>query len=591
MDCHNNSPEVQVGKDTLKFLLMGNPNVGKSVVFSKLTGVEVLAANYTGTTVGYTKGKIRNLQKEGILIDVPGTYGLEATSEAEEVAVNFVKEGADAIICVLDATNLERNLNFALQLKKFDMPMIFVLNLVDVAEQQGVIIDEKVLAQELDAPVIPTVAVRNIGLRDLLRTMNKIEKRQKEVCYTAEKELLEEEETRWKEIGRIVEKVQVLEEREPSFIEKLGYASMQPWPGIPLAILVLMLVLGVVVGGGKAIRGVLLLPFVYNVYEPAMTAFIGGFITEGTVLYNVLVGDYGVLIKIIEWPFALILPYITLFYISLSILEDSGYLPRIGVLMDGALRKIGVQGGSIVPFIMGYGCAIPAILGSKAATTHKERVIIASLVSLAVPCTAQTAAFFVLLGDESPWMLIGIYGLSILAMILGGTVLNRMLPGKVDPMLLEIPNLLKPDFKTVGHKVKLRIKHYLVEAQVPMALGILFAAIIAETGLIHGISDFLSPVITGWLGLPGEAGLALMLGIVRRELAVLPLLDMNLTSLQIFTGATVALFYLPCLSVLAILIKEFKLKTGMLIAGSTLVGAFLIGGVINQTVRFVSGIL
>ena len=591
MDCHNNHPEVQVGKDTLKFLLMGNPNVGKSVVFSKLTGVEVLAANYTGTTVGYTKGKIRNFKKDAVLIDVPGTYGLEATSEAEEVAVSFVKEGADAIICVLDATNLERNLNFALQLKKFDIPMIFVLNLVDVAKQQGVTIDEIALAKELKAPVIPTVAVRNVGLRELLQVMNQVEKRQKEVCYTAEKELLEEEESRWREIGRIVEKVQSLEEREPSFIERLGYASMQPWPGIPLAILMLALVLGFVVGGGKALRGALLLPFVYNVYEPAMTAFIGGLITEGTTIYNVLVGDYGVLIKIIEWPFALILPYITLFYIALSVLEDSGYLPRIGVLMDGALRKIGVQGGSIVPFIMGYGCAIPAILGSKAATTHKERVIIASLVSLAVPCTAQTAAFFVLLGDESPWMLIGIYGLSILAMILGGSVLNRMLPGKVDPMLLEIPNLLKPDFKTVGQKVKLRIKHYLVEAQVPMALGILFAAVIAETGLIHGISDFLSPVITGWLGLPGEAGLALMLGIVRRELAVLPLLDMNLTSLQIFTGATVALFYLPCLSVLAILVKEFKLKTGLLIAGSTLVGAFLIGGGINQTVRLISSIL
>ncbi len=591
MDCHNKSPEVQVGKDTLKFLLMGNPNVGKSVVFSKLTGVEVLAANYTGTTVGYTKGKIRNLKKEGILIDVPGTYGLEATSEAEEVAVSFVKEGADAIICVLDATNLERNLNFALQLKKFDIPMIFVLNLVDVAEQQGVIIDSEALAKELDAPVIPTVAVRNVGLRELITVMEKVGKRQKEVCYTAEKELVEEEETRWKEIGRIVEKVQTLVEREPSFTEKLGYVSMQPWPGIPLAILVLVLVLGFVVGGGKAIRGVLLLPFVYNVYEPAMTAFIGGFITEGTIFYNVLVGDYGVLIKIIEWPFALVLPYITLFYIALSILEDSGYLPRIGVLMDGALRKIGVQGGSIVPFIMGYGCAIPAILGSKAATTHKERVIVASLVSLAVPCTAQTAAFFVLLGDESIWMLVGVYGLSILAMIIGGSVLNRMLPGKVDPMLLEIPNLLKPDVKTVVQKIKIRVKHYLVEAQIPMALGILFAAIIAETGLIHGISDFLSPVVTGWLGLPGEAGLALMLGIVRRELAVLPLLDMNLTSLQIFTGATVALFYLPCLSVLAILIKEFKLKTGLAIAGTTLVAAFLIGGAINQTVRFISSIL
>ena len=582
MDCHNQGPEVEVGKDTLKFLLMGNPNVGKSVVFSKLTGVQVLAANYTGTTVGYTKGKVGNFNRDAVLIDVPGTYSLEATSEAEEVAIRFVEEGADAILCVLDATNLERNLNFAFQLKKYNLPMMFILNLIDVAENQGIHIDVEALAKELNAPVIPTVAVRNIGIREVLEVMKSVEKRDEDREVVPEDTPWDDEEFRWAEIGRIIGRTQKIDDREPSFIEKLGYRTMEPWPGIPIALLILALSLGLVIGGGKAIRGALLLPVLDNFYVPFMTGLVGNYIAEGSTLFNVLVGDYGVLIKAIEWPFFLILPYVSLFYIVLSILEDSGYLPRIGVLLDGILRKIGVQGGSIVPFIMGYGCAIPAILGSKAATTHKERVIISSLVSLAVPCTAQTAAFFVLLGDRSIFLPIALYGISLVAIVIGGMVLNRLIPGKVDPMLLEIPNLLKPDWKTILKKIRIRVKQFMVEAEIPMVFGILFAAIVAETGFIFVITDFLSPLITGWLGLPQEAGLALMLGVVRRELAVLPLIEMDLTTLQVFVGAVVALFYLPCLSVLAILIKEFKLKTGLAIAGSTIVAAFLIGGVINQ---------
>lgn len=590
MSCHGtDEKEWEIGEDELKILLMGNPNVGKSVVFSKLTGMEVVSANYTGTTVSFTQGNISHNGKNGVLIDVPGTYSLEATSPAEEVAVKFLKESnSDVVICVLDATNLERNLNFALQLKEYDIPIVFSLNLLDVAERQGIEIDIEKLEQELAAPVIPTVAIRNIGLSDI------VEKCWEVAGENNSQEVFQEisEDDRWKKSAEIAKRVQkdVDEERAPSFLEKLGDKMMEPFPGIPIAILVLIASLGIVVGGGKAIRGAVLLPLVHGVIVPFFERIVSIFVTEG-IVYNVLVGEYGALVKGIEWPFALILPYVFLFYIVLSFLEDSGYLPRLAVLVDGILRKIGIQGGSIVPLIMGYGCAIPAILGARAATSFKERLLIASVVSLAIPCAAQTGAFIALLGDRSILVLLLVYMISFIAIFTAGSLMNKFIPGKSDPMLLEIPNLLAPDRRSLLKKITIRTKEFMVEAEVPMIMGVGFAALVAETGMLDSISVFVAPLVEDWLGLPPEATIGLMLGVIRRELAVLPLIELDLTTLQLLVGSVVALFYIPCLAVLGVLIKEFGVKLAVGIGVATIFLAFLFGGIINHTVIFIGGLL
>lgn len=588
MGCHSTEQEeLHIDEDDLQILLMGNPNVGKSVVFSKLTGMEVMSANYTGTTVTYTKGKIRHRDKKGILIDVPGTYSLEATSPAEEVAVDFLKNSsADAVICVLDATNLERNINFALQVKQYGKPTVFALNLIDVAERQGIHIDVKKLEEALGAPVVPTVAIRNVGLRELIeRTW---ETAQRKEALKLDEVLTEEE--RWQLVGKIIKETQQVEHRHPTLLEKLGDLSIQPFPGLPLAFIVLALALGVVVGGGKGLRSVIFLPIVNNWIVPFFRSIVSMFVAEG-ILYNVLVGEYGIFVKGIEWPFALILPYVFLFYIVLSFLEDSGYLPRLGVLVDATLRRLGVHGGNIVPFIMGYGCAVPAILGTRASTSFKERLLVSSLVSLAVPCAAQTGAFIALLGDHSALVLVLVYLISFVAILTAGMLLNKVIPGKTEPMLLEIPNLLMPDRQALTKKIWIRTKEFMVEAEVPMMLGVGFAALVAETGMLNAISYYVAPLTTGWLGLPSEATLGLLLGVIRRELAVLPLLELNLTTLQLLVGAVVALFYIPCLSVLGVLIKEFGMKIALAIGVSTIVIAFLIGGIINQVGNFVIALL
>ena len=569
-----------------KILLMGNPNVGKSVIFSKLTGMHVESSNYAGTTVDYTLGDIDLYGEEGVLIDVPGTYSLSATSEAEQVAVGLLYEGADAIICVLDAVHLDRNLDLALKLKEQPIPVVYCLNLVDIAERQGIIIDYRKLEEELKAAVVPTIAIRNIGLRDLLhKTIDVVKEGPKDL---KEKELTDEQ--RWEEADRITNNVQRQVIKEETFISKLEDWTIQPLPGIPIALLVLIISLLAVVGGGKALRSVILLPLINNVIKPLLTSIVSLIVPPG-IFRNILVGEYGALIIGIEWPFALIMPYVFLFYVVFSFLEDSGFLPRIGVLADGILKKLGIQGGNIIPMIMGYGCAVPAILGTRAATTYKERIIVATLVSFAIPCASQTGAFIALLGERSILALILVYLISFLIMIVVGIVMNRFIPGKSQPMLLEVPNLLMPDKDAFVKKLKLRMKHFLIDAEGPMIVGILIAAVVAETGILNRFSILISPIVEGWLGLPKEASLSLLLGIIRRELAVLPLLELNLNTLQLLVGSTIALLYLPCLSVFGVLIEEFSLKAALTIAVLTTTSAFVLGGFINHFGRFILRII
>lgn len=585
MSCHTNVKREIQDDGKLKLLLMGNPNVGKSVVFSKLTGMHVDSSNYVGTTVDYTVGDIKFGRNEGIMIDVPGIYSLEATSDAEQVAVGLLEAGADVIICVLDATHLERNLDLAFKLKEYPIPVVYSLNLLDVAERQGITIDVEKLSQQLGSPVIPTIAVRNTGLMELMRRAIELAGQEKQ----AEEALSDEE--RWNKIKDIVSIVEtkVAKEKE-TFVEKLEEWTLEPWPGIPIAIFVLLLSLGLVVGGGKALRAVVLLPLVRQVIVPFLAKIISAVIPAG-IFRNVLVGQFGILSIGIEWPFALILPYVLLFYVVFSFLEDSGYLPRIGVLADGLLRKIGIQGGNIIPMMLGYGCAVPAILGTRAANTYKERITVATLVSFAIPCASQSGAFIALLGDKSILALVFVYSISVVMMLAVGLIMNKMIKGPTQPMLLEVPNLLLPNRDAFKTKLKLRMKHFLIDAEGPMLAGIAIAAVIAETGILNQFSILIGPFVEGWLGLPKESSLALLLGIIRKELAVLPLLELSLSTLQLVVGSVLALFYLPCLSVFGVIAKEFSLKTAITIALVTTGTAFLFAGIVNQIGQVILGII
>lgn len=571
-------PKIQNIQD--KVLLIGNPNVGKSVIFSALTGIHVMSSNYAGTTVSYTKGTFTLEEKEFQLIDVPGTYSLTATSEAEEVAVNFLNSGAKAVICVLDATNLSRNLNLALEVKNFGVPVVFCLNLMDIAERKGISIDRKGLETALGSAVIETIAVKGTGFQELKASLTTLMEQNGVEPVAPTKQTPPTQQELWEKSATIAKNNTKHAQSNPSKMDKLGENMVKPFPGVPLALLIMVLSLGLIVGGGKALRIVLFLPLVNGLIVPFFQNLVGG-MGLPTLLNNILIGEYGILVIGFEWPISLILPYVTLFYIVFTFWEDCGVLPRMAVLFDGLMSKMGVQGGSLIALVMGYGCAVPAIIGTRTATTRKERIIITTMVCFAVPCISQSAALLSLLSSHSMGMVMGIFALSFLVIFAVGLVTGKMLKGSIDPIMLEIPNLLMPEKKAYGKKLLVRLKGFLIEAEGPMMIAIVLAAVLKESGMLDSLAIIFEPVLSGLLGLPKEAVIFLLLGVIRREMAVAPLLEMDLSTLQLFVGATVALLYLPCLSVFGVIAKEFNAKVAVAIGVSTFTTAILLGGFIN----------
>ena len=593
--CHNVPEDARVLKKPDKILLMGNPNVGKSIFFTELTGIHAISSNYAGTTVNFMEGRFK-AGREYTLIDVPGVYSLTSSSEAEAVAGRFMESGAEAIICVLDASNLERNLCLALELKQKNIPLIYALNLLDVAERQGISVNAALLSEELGAPVIPTIAVKKRGLDELVKQLEAV--LTPRLTPRAEEATPEETAIRcdkcnscpmtpsdiWAAAKAINRRVSSKNPSNPDLLDRLGRNMMKPMPGILIAILVILLTIGVVVGGGEGLRSLFLLPLVNNAIVPLFRNLFASIIPEGVWL-NILVGEYGVFVISFEWILALIFPYVLLFYIVFTFLEDTGFLPRISVLFDNIMRKLGIQGGSLIHMMMGYGCAVPAILGSRAATSRKERIIISTAICFAIPCVSQTGALVSLLSAYAWWMLPVMILFSLLLFAATTLITGKLIKGSVDPLLLEVPTLLMPNPKTYGRKLLTRMKHFLYEAEVPMLIAVLVAALLAETGLLNIISVYAQPLVGTWLGMPPDAVMALILGIVRREMSVAPLLALNLTPLQAFVGGAVSLMYLPCLSVYAILTREFKTRVAISVSLATVIAALFVGGIINQFMK------
>ncbi|NLW58984.1 MAG: ferrous iron transporter B [Firmicutes bacterium] len=600
MKCQLIAEDSEILAKENKILLMGPPNVGKSVFFSALTNVHVISSNYPGTTVSYMKGTYQVGDTQYTLIDVPGTYSLAATSVAEEVAIRFMCSNPVAVLFVLNAADLEGSIKLALEVMEYEVPVVFALNLMDVAERKGFAINVNLLEQELGAPVIPTVAVKGQGLDQITKTFEQLlaakhpaaSGRACTACagcvgcgLSGGNPGLEY----WERAREIVRKVVSRTDGQPNFLDRLGDALLRPWPGLPLALLILLISLGIVVGGGKALRAVLLLPLVNQGIVPFFERLITP-LNLPLVLHNILIGNYGILRISFEWILALVMPYVILFQIQFALLEDSGVLPRIAVMFDSLMRKLGVQGGSLIHIFLGFGCAVPAIIGTRTATTHKERLMVTAMVCFAIPCISQTGALISLLSAYSFWLLVATVLTGFTVFVSVALILGKFLKGNVDPLILEVPNLLVPEPKAYFKKLRVRIGQFLVEAEGPMLIAVFIAAILAETGALAGLGQLLKPVVSGWLGLPEAAVMSLILGIIRREMSVAPLLGLNLNPLQMYVGAVVSLLYLPCLSVFGIIAKEFNARTAVAITVSTTLTALFMGGLMNHLVLFVQSI-
>jgi len=565
-------------------LLMGSPNVGKSVIFSKLTNVHVNSANYSGTTVSFTKGDYYIGEKKHILIDVPGTYSLEATNDAEKIAVNFLEKKPELVLFVMHAADLQGSIKLLLEILKRDVPVVAALNLVDVARRQGRSFDIEYMEKELGVPIIPTVAVKGEGFDKLERIVAKTVESPDQNREKIDKNLKTEE--LWARAEKIKNGAVKYSQKDLSKIDKFGDALLKPWPGVLLTVLILIATIGVVVGLGKVLRAVLLLPLVNDLIVPFFESLIMP-LDIPDILKGVLIGEYGIFRIGFEWIIALVMPYVIIFQLVFTFLEDSGILPRIAVLSDSLMSKIGIQGGSLINIMLGFGCTVPAIIGTRTASTKKERLVVTAALCFSIPCISQIGALITLVGDYSYFMLLLLVLVGLLMFVISSLVTGKLVSGTVSPMIMEIPYLLPPERSSFTRKFLVRVKQFILEAEGPMLIAVVFAALVTETGFMEKVSVLVEPIVSGWLGLPKEASLSLLLGVIRREMSVAPLLALNLSPLQMFVGAVVSLLYIPCLSVMGIIAEEFNARTAIGIFVLTTVNAILVGGLINHMVRLV----
>ncbi|TVP96106.1 MAG: ferrous iron transporter B [Acholeplasmatales bacterium] len=558
-------------------LMMGLPNVGKSAIFSRYTNMHVSVSNYPGTTVEITEGFMTLGASRVRIQDVPGIYRLdEGTDAAQQVAIDMLSTEPDAILFVLDAVNLESSLFLLMQVLDYKIPTVVALNRSDLSGRRGQHIDHRVFATRLHVPVVPTVAHENDTLDALKRALVKqLEAPDTDyILHVGDKE-------RWTDIERMIRRA-VKQPIDPFDPHDRTAFLIRPVSGLFMALIILGLTFGFVIGFGMALRQFILLPIFRGALFPWLIAVVERFVAHD-VLRQALIGDYGFLIKGIEWPFALVLPYVISFYVMLSLLEDSGYLPRLAVLLDGYFKKIGLTGTSIIPLLLGYGCGIPAIMATRSLPSRTARIRVAVMVSFAVPCVSQTGAFIALLGEKSLFALFFVFGVSVLALVITGFVLDKLNKQPVPFTLMELPPMLMPKPKVFGKKVAMRIKYYVKDGAVPMIIAIFFTAFLYEFGVLNVLGRALSPLVSGWLRLPQEAATPLLLGIVRRELAVLPLFDMDLNMVQFITAALVALFYVPCIAMIATLAKEFNGRVAVGVFVFTTVAALFLGGLFART--------
>ncbi len=561
-----------------KILLIGNPNVGKSVIFSRLTGAKVIISNYPGTTVEFTQGKMKLGDETVMIIDVPGTYTLEPTCKAEEVACRILQEGG-LVINVVDATNLERNLGLTIQLLEKGIPVIVVLNMWDDTKHRGINIDIKKLEENLGVSVVSTCGLTGEGIKELINRLPE--------AKTTSTPLYSDGQ-RWEKIGKIVEQVQKLTHRRHTLLEILEDLSIKPLTGLPMAIGIVYSAFWIIRFIGESLIGYLFEPLFDNLWLPLMIK-LSVFLGEGSFLHHILIGNiisgsidfgqsFGLLTTGLFVPIAMVLPYIFSFYLVLGILEDLGYLPRLAVLMDNFMHHLGLHGYAIIPFILSVGCNVPGVLATRILEERREKFI---AVVLMAPCLAQIAMIVGLVGQRGGKYVAIVFFTLFSLIVIKGLILNKVLKGVSPEILVEIPPYRIPQIQAVIKKLWMRLSGFLGEALPFVLLGVLFVNILYMLKIMDFFAYLFTPVLTGLWGLPKEAISALIFGFLRKDVAVGMLGSLNLTTKQLVIGSTILAVYFPCIATFAVLIRELGIKDMLKAACIMVLVAISIGVILN----------
>ncbi|MFC1644172.1 FeoB small GTPase domain-containing protein [Candidatus Omnitrophota bacterium] len=565
-----------------KILLMGNPNVGKSAVFSRLTGARVTISNYPGTTVGFTQGYMKLVEGQtGVVMDVPGVYNLEPVCKADEVALEMVDKG-DIIINVVDATNLERNLFLTLELRERNIPVVVALNMWDETRHKGIEIDVEKLEEELGVPVVPTCGLTGFGIKELVERLMGDGRRNFTPLTRDQK---------WEEIGRIIGLSQTLHHHHHTLLERFEDMSTRPATGLPIAALVVYLAFTVIRFVAEGLINYVLNPVFDRVWLPLMERLSSALGGSG-LLHGILIGklidgqidfgaSFGLLTTGLYVPFVAVLPYILSFYLVLGVLEDFGYLPRLATQVDNLMHRIGLHGYAIVPMILGLGCNVPGAMALRLLENRREKFIAATLMAVAVPCMAQIAMIVGLVGERGGQYVAMIFGILLVIFITKGLLMNRFMKGKSPEILWEIPPYRLPQPMAVLKKLWMRVSEFLKEAVPYVLLGVFVVNILYMSRVIDFLSWVFSPVLSGMWGLPKETMSAMLIGFLRKDVAVGMLAPMALTTKQLITACTILAIYFPCMATFIVMVRELGARDMAKSALIMILTAVIVGSILN----------
>ena len=541
-----------------------------------------MSSNYPGTTVGYTKGHMMFSDEQAEVIDVPGTYTLDPTCEAERVAQEMLADG-DVVINVVDATNLERNLYLTLQLMERNIPLVVALNVWDETKHRGIHIDLDKLRIALGVPVMPTVAVTGEGMKQLVGALPEA----KSPFHPPRSS-----EGRWKVIGGIIDSVQRITHRHHTWRERAADASIQPLSGGIIAVSILAGTFFAVRFVSENIINYVMDPLFNRLWAPVvlqLSDWMGG----SGLLHNIVVGNiekgtvdfiesFGLLTSGLYVPLAMVLPYILAFYAALGLLEDSGYLPRLAVMVDTLMHYLGLHGYAIIPTMLGFGCNVPGILACRVLESKRERFIAATLISIAVPCASLQAMIFGLVGAYGGQYVLLVYAVLFAVWLTLGFILRSAVKGFKPELLIEIPPYRLPSGRAVAQKLWTRIRGFLIEAM-PIVLGAVFVVnILYSLGIFSMIADATAPVVTSVLGLPKESVTALAVGFLRKDIALGMMAPLDLTPGQLVVGTVVLAMFFPCIATFVVLLRETGLSDMLKSTGIMIVSALLAGGILNM---------
>ncbi len=643
------SATAAVARETT--ILVGNPNVGKSLLFKNLTNRYVTVSNIPGTTVEIVRARANFNGRRIEVIDTPGINDLTPRSDDARVTRQILEEHGDAtVVQVADAKNLRRALLLTLQLSELKRPTVLVLNMFDELEARGGKIDIDRLSALLGVPVVVTVAPTNRGTNELIRALPSA-KPVREFPIAAAPASTDYERNRQllaKVHEILAETYTIVRPPHPAFGIRLGFWAMHPLRGLGFLAVVLLGVFWFVglFGAGTLVDffeiGVfeqrlnpvlirvadVVLPFPHQhvvdaipydvslpvspVHDVGVASLERTVVTEGYTVpagteltwwqttmrfvHDFFVGEFGALTMALSYALAIVLPIVTTFFFVFGILEDSGYFPRMAIMVNRVFRFMGLNGKAVLPMILGLGCDTMATMTTRILETRKERLVTTMLLALAVPCSAQLGVLLALMATLTPTGAVVWLGLVLGVIVLVGWLTARVVGGETSDFILEIPPMRRPQLSNVLIKTSSRLNWYLREVIPLFVAGTALLFLLDWLNVLSGIAGLMEPLVGGWLGLPKEMANAFLVGFMRRDFGAVYILDAAtgplpvLSTHQILVAMVTITLFMPCFANFLMIAKEHGLRVAWRMAGFIFPFAFFVGGAVNYIGRWLSNI-